>query len=313
MFLLGVGVTRSVIERADCIRTGPCGGSGVCTRTVRRRGPVGSDTKSCEDDAVDRIPALEGSCNFRDFGGYQTHDGRRVRWGRLYRSGMLSRLNSRDLEVLADLRIRTVCDLRRAEERARHPNPALGPDVLRREWDEPGDASPLRGVRFERSLSRAAARGAMVEMYGRMPALLTRRLRGVFAGLLEAGGRPIILHCTAGKDRTGLGAALILSALGVPRATIVEDYLLTNVAVDLGAWLSGNGATGAGITATAEPIQALAPQAREAVLAADATYLEASFARIEAEHGSVEAYLGSELGVDAAGRARLVQSLLEEC
>jgi len=260
---------------------------------------------------VNRIPALEGGCNFRDFGGYETGDGRRVRWGRLYRSGMLARLNGRDLAALSGLGIRAVCDLRRADERSRHPNPTLGPEVIRLHWDEPRESSPLRGVQFEYSLSHAAARAAMTDLYARMPALLARRLRGVFAVLLDAGGGAVILHCTAGKDRTGLGAALILSALGVPRSVIIDDYLLTNVAVDLGAWLSVHGEAGAGLATTAEPVQALAPQTREAVLAADADYLEASFASIEAEHGSVEAYLTSVLGVDATARERLTRMLLE--
>jgi protein-tyrosine phosphatase len=258
-----------------------------------------------------RHPPLESGCNFRDFGGYDTRDGRRVRWGRLYRSGTLTQLSEPDRAAITALAIRAVCDLRRLDERQRHPDPEFG-DATRLHWDEPFETSPLREQAFAQSVGPSHARAAMIGMYSQMPVALATRVRGMFAGLLQGPGAPIILHCTAGKDRTGFAAALLLSALGVPRPTIFEDYVLTNQAVDLRSLMLGAVQSGLGITTTAEPILALPREAQDAVLAADADYLEAAFSALEAGHGSIDTYLRSVLGVDDDARRQLARALLED-
>jgi protein-tyrosine phosphatase len=258
-----------------------------------------------------RILPLPTACNFRDFGGYETRDGARVRWGRLYRSGAMAQLNEQDLETVRGLGIRAVVDLRRADERATSPNPPFGAGVLLRHWEEEGDASPLGGRSLTGTFDRKAARAAMIGMYEEMPVRLRGRLRGVFAGLQEVAGRPLLLHCMVGKDRTGLAAALVLSALGVSRERILEDYLLTNEAVDLLARVTDTSSSGLGLAGSARYIQLLRPDAQAAVLSADADYLLASFRAIEADHGSVDAFLETALGVDVAARDALAAALLE--
>jgi protein-tyrosine phosphatase len=258
-----------------------------------------------------RALTLEGGCNFRDFGGYPTTDGRAVRWGRLYRSGVLSGLTPQDLRTIAELGLRVVCDLRRTEERQQHPNPALGTDVTTLSWDTGVETSPLRDAQFAQSQSLAAARAAMCGMYRRLPFVLGPRLRGVFEALRRCRhGDAVVVHCSAGKDRTGIAAALIQLALGVPRETVIADYVLTNTAVNLRRQLLRTGATGAGMTVTAAPILALSAAARDAILDADAAYLAASLDAIESRHGSVQVYLESELGVDQAAVTRLQDTFL---
>jgi protein-tyrosine phosphatase len=258
-----------------------------------------------------RILPLPSACNFRDFGGYETREGARIRWGRLYRSGAMSQLSPPDLEAVRALGVRAVVDLRRADERAVAPNPLLGPDVIERSWTEPDDTSPLGGQRMAAPIDGRAARAAMLGMYEELPRRLQTRLRGVFAGLLEAAGRPLVLQCMVGKDRTGLASALVLSALGVSRERILEDYLLTNTAVDLAERVANPGASGLGLSSSTHYLRLLPPDALAMVLAADADYLLASFRAIEEGHGSVDDYLSLALGVDAAARDALAAALLE--
>lgn len=258
-----------------------------------------------------RILPLVGACNFRDFGGYATADGRHVRWRRLFRSGVMTRLQPASIDEVRKLDIRAVCDLRRTDERQRNPNPSFGPDVRLFEWDTSVETSPLRRPEFARSATIEEARAAMVGMYERIPYVLQPRLAGTFTALEQAEEGGIVVHCSAGKDRTGVAVALVLEMLGVPRERVVADYVLTNDAVDLAAQWLGAGSTGIGLAETPEPIIALPPVARSAVLDAHESYIVASLHAIEARHGSVEGYLREELGLDGQLLETLRARLLE--
>jgi protein-tyrosine phosphatase len=243
---------------------------------------------------------LPGSCNLRDYGGHGTRDGRRVREGRLLRSGVLHRLTPDALVALEALPLRTVCDLRRTEERRHHPNPQFGDRVRTFEWESSTESSPIRERRFAESVNAEAARAAMDAMYARIPFLLQPRLAGVFIAIANADEGASLVHCSAGKDRTGVAVGLVLDALGVPRETVMADYAHTNEAVDLRRQLLGRGDEGVGIAATAAPILALPEFARAAVLDAHPRYLAAAFAAIESRHGTVERYLIEELNLEPA-------------
>jgi protein-tyrosine phosphatase len=258
-----------------------------------------------------RVLPLEGGCNFRDCGGYETTDGARVRWGRLYRSGVMARLSPAAAAQVQALGVRSVCDLRRTAERALHPNPPFSAEIRRFEWDSEQESSPIRDRVFADSNDAAGVHQAMLKMYERLPFGLQPRLAGVFAALDHAGQGATIVHCTAGKDRTGVAVALVLESLGVRRAAIVDDYTLTNTAVNLRAQLLGRGGTGAGLAATAEPILALSPTAQDAMLAARPEYILASLEAIEARHGSVRRYLLNELAIEPAALDRLRERLLD--
>jgi protein-tyrosine phosphatase len=209
----------------------------------------------------------------------------------------MSRLQPAAIEAIRSLGLRAVCDLRRTEERQRHPNPGFGPGVRQFEWNTSAETSPIRQPEFARSATADEARAAMTAMYRRIPYLLQQRLAGTFAALAQVEEGGFVVHCSAGKDRTGVAVALLLETLRVPRELVVADYVLTNDAVDLAAHLAEAGAAGVGLAATAEPILALPPIARSAVLEAHDSYILASLDAIEERHGSVEGYLREELGL----------------
>ena len=176
----------------------------------------------------ERLVALEGGTNFRDLGGYRTVDGGRVRWGLVFRSAALHRLTAADLATLGQLGLRVVYDLRGDEERERAPS--LLPDQVRSEL------LPIGGTAAKtKELTDLFVQGKLadvppdflVRMYEAMAEVSAPTFGQLLARLAEPGGLPALFHCTAGKDRTGIGAALLLSVLGVDEETILDDYELS--------------------------------------------------------------------------------------
>ncbi len=257
-----------------------------------------------------RIPALEGACNFRDFGGYATRDGRRVRRGRYFRSGAMHRFTERDRQVVAGYGLQLVCDLRRPDERERQPNPDFGRDVDQLAWSDTQDVGLAKSLPDPASMTHELARKVMIRHYAGMPTRLAPHVGGLWAALQRQPQGPLVIHCTAGKDRTGFVVALLLTMLGVPRETVFEDYLLTNRTADLRARLRED-ETGLGIPQGRRYMVEMPSAALDAVLAADAAYLDAAFADIDATHGSVERYLHDVHGVAATAQARIADAMLE--
>ena len=173
---------------------------------------------------------LAGQNNFRDLGGYETLDGRRVRWRRLYRSGGLSELSDGDLEKLAELGIRTVVDLRGEAEAERQGLDRLPAGAsLTSIPIEPGDLSPVLGPGFATGDFSAVPEDLLLQI-NREYIRDWRHMVGSFMHVAaDPANCPLIFHCTHGKDRTGISAAILLSALGVPWESVMEDYLLSNV------------------------------------------------------------------------------------
>lgn len=174
---------------------------------------------------------LEGTSNFRDLGGYPAQDGRHVKWGRIYRSADIGKLTDKDVDVLDSLHITTVCDFR-------------GPDEIKKSQDRmPTEArwvnlpAGSESVQSTMAMTRPSAQpdSMIVSMYIRTDHL-KNKYKPMFDELLSLDDEGALLfHCTAGKDRTGVGAALILSALGVKKPTILADYEATNY-----YWKGGN-------------------------------------------------------------------------
>lgn len=249
-----------------------------------------------------RLP-LEGGFNLRDFGGYGTADGRCVKRGMLYRSGTMALLTEADSRHLRSLGIKAICDFRRVNERSAEPTAWHGDEVdyFCRDYSE---SSGLLGEMLNREGGTAEdMRRTMIALYRVIPIDHAASYRAMFRQI-AAGRLPILINCSAGKDRTGVGAALILSALGVPRETIVEDYLLTNVHADWG-WLLAQRDT---LVARARQTR---PELLEPLLQADAAYLDSLFSAIDETYGGVDAYLADMLGVDAAARAAMQEMLLD--
>jgi protein-tyrosine phosphatase len=250
-----------------------------------------------------RVLPIAGSHNLRDMGGYETVDGRKVKWGRLYRSGVMAQLTAADREEFRRLGVVAIYDLRTRKERARRPT----------DWHH-GDDIDYFSREYEMStgaLDRIIAKGALVRdefmrvihnAYRHLPFEQAESYRELFR-LLVDGRVPLLFNCTAGKDRTGIAAALILYALGVPRHTIDHDYSLTELAMDkLEAILFGD--------PRYAPLAKLPREQYLPMLRADPDYLTIAFREIERRHGSIAMYLDTVLGVGAREIEALRENLL---
>lgn len=250
------------------------------------------------DAEAPRRVALQGAVNFRDLGGYSVGGGRATRWRRLFRSDSLSDLTAADHAVLERLGLYTLIDFRVALERQRHPN-RLPPGSAVRTVEIgflPDGALEMLRLVFQGGIDAAGVERETLRHYRALPGAHRREYAQMFHRLDDAAGRPVLIHCTSGKDRTGFGAALVLLALGASRATALEDYALTNRHRRDLSFLSSRGA---------------APEVLEMLTAAQPKYLEAALAAIDAEFGSIDAYLSGALGLNDARRARLRAALTE--
>jgi len=257
-----------------------------------------------------RLPALEGGRNFRDLGGYRTSDGRQVRWGRLYRSGAMSYLTPADRTQLTLFGIRTVCDFRSSGERSREPTNWSSEAVESLHFDYDHSSVSLRGLLREApELTAEVMHTSMTRLYRRLPSLLAAPYAALFAKLAQ-GAVPLVFHCAAGKDRTGIAAALVLLSLGVPRQTVMDDYVLTNTAVDLEAVLLARPRTSLGMGTERAHLSDLSREARAPLIEARLEYLEAALEQIELEHGSIGRYLQGPLGVSDSMLTQLRSHLL---
>lgn len=256
-----------------------------------------------------RLLSLEGGRNFRDLGGYPAGDGRTVRWRRLYRSGVMSYFSDADCAHLESLDIRVVCDLRARPERDREALRWTDARTQRLHWDYDHTRISLRGLLGTGEMSAPGMRRAMIQVYQLLPVIFAEPYAALFAQL-SAGALPLVFNCSAGKDRTGLAAALVLTCLGVPWEHVLADYELTNESVNLEQELYWHrrGSIGAGdeIARYAK----LPPEVRAPLFQAAPEYLEAAFDAITQEFGSVRAYLETRLGVTEEKAAAIRDHLL---
>lgn len=242
-----------------------------------------------------RLIALEGATNFRDLGGYEARDGRRVRWRRLFRADGLHRLTPGDGGTLAGLGLEEALDLRYGPERAGEP--ARLPDSVASVHiglaAAPG-ASLLETMNLGGVSSAAVAKDWLTRSYAGYPEKYAPACGAILRRLVAEDAPPLLFHCTAGKDRTGFAAAVVLEALGVPRTTIMEDYLLTNR-----HWDRGN----------REP-QGLPREIYEPVFSAREEYLSASWATLDREHGGLEGWLNKVVDFGTEDQMRLRKAML---
>ena len=248
-----------------------------------------------------RVLPLQGGRNFRDLGGYRTADGHHVKWGLLFRSGAMNGLTAADYAYLQSLGIKVVCDFRSTSERKAEPSnwpPGTAPAILADDYLIAQSGAIPKGDM--RGWNPEQARAAMAATYPAMLVSFAGQYRRMFGELL-AGHAPLAFHCTVGKDRSGVAAALILIALGVPRHTVIADYLLTNRVLDKERLLKGQAA---GL------LNGLPAPARNALLTADRSYIEAALQALDQHKDGAAGYLRDEMGLSAADIARLRQLYL---
>lgn len=172
-------------------------------------------------------PELEGCLNFRDLGGYLTTEGHRVRRGCLFRSGELCSLTDGDRAVIGELGIRVVVDLRNDAERTARPNRlSPGIEMVARTTPGLGDTTTLEDLIASGDLPERDDQW-VISSYCNNLTRLAPEFRAVVERAATARSIPMLFHCAAGKDRTGLAAAILLGLLGVPEEAILYDYELT--------------------------------------------------------------------------------------
>jgi protein-tyrosine phosphatase len=248
------------------------------------------------DDTLPHIVPLSGGSNFRDLGGYRTKDGQTVRRHAVFRSAHLGGLTDEDRAALGRLGVRTIVDLRGVSEAAETPHlvDGVGCRIVG------AHIEPAVGDRIRNAVATGTATPHfMMELftghYRDYPHRCAPGFRTLFATLSDGTHRPLVFHCTAGKDRTGFASAMLLTLLGVPWDTVMDDYLRTN---DL--WTGHIGR-----------YPELDIDTRAAIIEARTPYLEAAFDVVRKDFGGPEVFAEKALGLDAAARERLRADLLE--
>jgi protein-tyrosine phosphatase len=254
-----------------------------------------------------RLLPLRGTKNFRDLGGYETIDGRTVRWNVLYRSDALHKLTDDDQKFIAGLNLVHIFDFRAPYETAREPD-RLPDDLLVRLLKLPMEDASTKvwheaREQMVRNMKTLDPIVYMKQTNVELATKFTPEYRLFFNELIASNGQPTLFHCAAGKDRTGFAAACILRILGVPLETVMQDYLLTNqYFLDAYRW---------------EMLLASVLRGRKfadgirGFMRADKLYLSSAFEALESEHGSFEHYVRDGLGLSEYDVERLKNYYLE--
>ena len=237
--------------------------------------------------ASERLLPMEGAYNVRDMGGYQTTDGKSVKWGMVFRSGDLNKLTDNDLSYLANVGIKTIVDFRDEDEKESAPDKL--PSTHLRSYEFPISAGNV--IDMSKITSEEAAAQALIDGNVFFVEECQEQYSNFFAELMKAENPPLLFHCSAGKDRAGLASALFLASLGVDKETIIKDYLLSGEYVrekykDL-----------------VEAMPILGP-----VFTVKTEYIETAFQTIDSKYGGIEKFLSENLNVDLS----LMKSLYTE-
>ena len=257
-----------------------------------------------DESSPERTLQLGGGHNFRDLGGYPVAGGGRIAWRKVFRSGTLANLTEADHEQLRALGIRFICDLRTNRERRGYPTRWMQDhaiEIWARDYDHSSAdlASALAGP----DPDAAAARSAIKDFYRRLPyeqspsyAELLRRL--------AQGQVPLVFHCSAGKDRTGILGAILLDLLGVDRATVLEDYTLSEMHYErlVDMFLRDR---------AIHDFDTVDEERFSPLLRADPEYVQACFEVLHETHGDTETYVRDVLGLTAQEITAIRTLLLE--
>ena len=241
-----------------------------------------------------RLVPLSGTTNFRDLGGYVGHNGRLVQWRKLFRSDHLGALSPGDIVSLSDMGLARVADFRGTDERQQQACAMPGLTV----HSLPIDPSVVQSMKAHLAtgsqLNAQDTVRLMAQTYRAFVHDHSHRFAALFALLLE-GDSPLVFHCTAGKDRTGFAAAMILLSLGVSRDVVMQDYLLTNAHYKMPA-----------LSASELPLEAL-----QVLWRVQQAFLNASLQAVEIDFGGIQNYLAQQLHVGPREQERLAEMYLQ--
>lgn len=251
-------------------------------------------------------PLLACAPNFRDVGGYIGADGATVRSGRIFRSQLIANPTEADKATLHRIDIRYVCDLRGMHEREVAPNLWLAappPTVRNLEigMDVKAGAGELLGI-IAADPTVNGIRRMMMRTYSLLPTAFEGKLGTFLDDILTGDEVPALIHCTAGKDRTGFVTAILLLSLRVSRDQVHYDYALTEKFTDMERMMA---ASATYLTSIVGDKIAPSTEMLRLLCGTSPDYLEAAFAAIDRDYGSVETYLEKTAGFDVAKRERL--------
>ena len=266
--------------------------------------------------AYDRVIHLKGTSNTRDIGGYQTSDLRTLRWRQIIRSENLSRLTAGDFQKLEEIGVKTVIDLRTDREHDQSPTVWLGDNPPRFFHFPIGDAhndwfNAQRKLMKSNRFTEEQALEHMAEGYRMIAEVGPPSFQKLMDLVLDQSNWPILIHCSAGKDRAGVAVTLILEALGVDRETIMEEFLLTNEigrSEEKAIFLSKKRKSSRSVGGFSRGPSA---SAWFQIVGVQPEMLEAFYASVDKQYGSLDAFL-TEMGVNQDARRVLAASLTTE-
>ena len=255
-----------------------------------------------------RFIEVEGSINLRDFGGYNNQQGQTVREGLLFRCGAMTDIPEHAFDDFAALDISVICDLRSHEEAETSPTPEGGPFACRVHipiW-------PGSSTQFQETMSKQT-RGPTTDQFAEFMASITREIardhveayKKLMRELVST-DKGFLLHCSAGKDRTGFGAAIILTLLGVDHDTVMHDYLVTNESGDLFERMRTRMLQNLKDQGMSSKID---DEIIKVMSGVRAEYLLGAFEEIDTHYGGMSGYL-EEVGISAADQKHLTERLL---
>lgn len=292
--------------------------SGICGALLLLLANLCAVSVALAEEPGARVLALQGVQNARDIGGYPAQDARSILWGKIFRSGELSRMTASDFETLEALGIRTVVDLRNSGEVEQSPTRWQGdrpPRIVNLPIGKPdgwwvkNQSKLLRSGRFDFDDSHKH----LLSAYRGLHEVGADSYRQLFELASDQANWPILIHCSAGKDRTGVAVALIMAAVGANRDDIMADFLLTNEVANTRERAAALAKQIADKTATTGWRTAPKPPSADAYfpfLGVTPEMLDTFYASLDEHYGSMDAYL-DYLGVDAARRQQLANTLTQ--
>ena len=264
----------------------------------------GGDTTVISNRHID----FENTQNFRDIGGLKTKDGKTVRWGKIYRSDNLSKLENKEFRKFSDMHITTVYDLRTDHEiKGKEDHLPLNVQYIHTPTvkDKEGEIAKVRAKVIAGEISEKQAREQTVQFYQDAVTTNVLSLTGIINKIVDS-DEPVLYHCSAGKDRTGIVSAIILSILNVDRQTIVNEYLLSNYyRRDKTEKTLGK----AKLAKIIKPKMDL--KAIEVFITVDESFINATFSAIDKQYGGIDKFIESQLGIDGKKRMEIIAKLTQ--